>query len=133
VNNFKVGDVVVLKSGGPRMIITDARDDNQGRDIYHCVFFSEDRANHGSLELPGACLQAPAYASNKEPSTLTEIINKLGSYIVICDEHAVRCCYAEDSTGDEIRWEEARDLLVKCVEELKMRDYEGQYAGPLPD
>ena len=37
--SFKVGDVVVLKSGGPEITITDVRRDNEGKAVVWTSWF----------------------------------------------------------------------------------------------
>lgn len=52
---FEVGDVVMLKSGGPSMTITNIRQNDQTTVVpYHCVWFVGGEVKEGNF--PGAAL-----------------------------------------------------------------------------
>ena len=46
-NNFKVCDVVQLKSGGPRMTINT---NNDGNNFFRCCWFSVDEVMNGTFK-----------------------------------------------------------------------------------
>lgn len=59
---FKVGDVVRLKSGGPRMTVTNAGDDMSGRPFVECAWFEGTTALNGAF--PPLALLIPQPASS---------------------------------------------------------------------
>ena len=44
---FKTGDLVQLKSGGPTMTVKSAPDDSTYSDEYHCVWFAGSKLSDG--------------------------------------------------------------------------------------
>jgi uncharacterized protein YodC (DUF2158 family) len=55
--DLKIGDIVTLKSGGPKMTVTSApEDDGSGGKVVHCSWFGGEKHNqleHSSFN-PGA-------------------------------------------------------------------------------
>jgi uncharacterized protein YodC (DUF2158 family) len=45
-DQFKTGDIVQLKSGGPRMTV-DKRDEHREHEIYHCKWFAGAKLENG--------------------------------------------------------------------------------------
>ena len=46
--DLKIGDVVTLKSGGPKMTVSGLDDDGRGGKVVHCSWFGGQ--NHDQLE-----------------------------------------------------------------------------------
>ena len=65
MEELSVGDVVVLKSGGPEMTVTAISE----RDTVQCVYFPNGNDHQGALryiEVPAAVLERPTSRRNRQ-------------------------------------------------------------------